>query len=624
LRKQEQLNRQQSDREANLIREHQKREDRLNSDRQKREEQFRREEEERENNERMRAGMAARAHENELRQIAEEQLAAQEQIAHESHLNEIKSKLLDIAMDGISDPRIAGNKASVLMEAPDFVENLGWFWPTISRNGFLINCYMTAFLSEIDYETDFEELFSELADEIRDSVIEDTVEWARQNHTALSNGAIVINKINEYSKVLAMRAAEAAKATAAALERKEARKKKCEAVGRFSAVICTAGTLSVAWPFISLWVMAWREQGFDPNLSLSAWFLAKAGSFSLSSFVAVWTAIACYVAGLISAVKFVWQRTKNDLADELDILPAIIACAIFAIKIWALYPNHLVHIVLIVSCVVLLLISFIRSFLSWLGWGIVLGYTFLIPAIIVGWTAGSLSGWLVSAGVIDDIATKNSYTPMVGYQSISNATLRNSNLDSQGNTSLHNTGILEDSKAHKTSSAAPRNTASSVDDKAALPKTKVDEPLFDNSFRTWTATNGKSVKARIISTNSTNVILECEDGTVFAQPEHLLIDEDRLLASRFSPHSSSSLGSIEGGEPFQGESFIAQKTPDGFLNVRSGPGLKNSVVGKIRSGSRGIMQVGETIHDTKDQIIWMPVRFGGVSGFVSSNFLKPE
>lgn len=48
LRKQEQLNRQQSDREANLIREHQKREDRLNSDRQKREEQFRREEEERE------------------------------------------------------------------------------------------------------------------------------------------------------------------------------------------------------------------------------------------------------------------------------------------------------------------------------------------------------------------------------------------------------------------------------------------------------------------------------------------------------------------------------------------------------------------------------------------------
>ena len=70
--------------------------------------------------------------------------------------------------------------------------------------------------------------------------------------------------------------------------------------------------------------------------------------------------------------------------------------------------------------------------------------------------------------------------------------------------------------------------------------------------------------------------------------------------------------------------FVAQKTTDGYLNIRSGPGLLNQVVGRIRSGSRGIMQVGPTIQDVKDDIIWMPVRFGGVSGFVSSNFLKPE
>ena len=188
-----------------------------------------------------------------------------------------------------------------------------------------------------------------------------------------------------------------------------------------------------------------------------------------------------------------------------------------------------------------------------------------------------------------------------------------------------NDRVSETVNRQSMASAAPQKPASIVDDNAAVPKAGVvDEPLFDNGFRTWTTTNGKSVKARIISTNSTNVVLECEDGTAFAQPVHLLIEEDRLLVSRFSPHSSSASKGVEKEKPFQGESFIAQKTSDGFLNVRSGAGLKNSVVGRIRSGARGIMQVGETIHDTKDQIIWMPVRFGGVSGFVSSNFLKPE
>jgi hypothetical protein len=90
------------------------------------------------------------------------------------------------------------------------------------------------------------------------------------------------------------------------------------------------------------------------------------------------------------------------------------------------------------------------------------------------------------------------------------------------------------------------------------------------------------------------------------------------------PVSQSSSHGAEIKESFQGALFVAQKTPDGYLNVRSGPGLQNPVVGRLPSGARGIMQVGETIHDTKDQIIWMPVRFGGVEGYVSANFLQPE
>lgn len=152
----------------------------------------------------------------------------------------------------------------------------------------------------------------------------------------------------------------------------------------------------------------------------------------------------------------------------------------------------------------------------------------------------------------------------------------------------------------------------------------VEDP-FDNRFRIWTNVAGELVKARIVSKSDRSVILKRENGSVFEQPLHLLTSEDRILAAKFPQKAPPPSQGSEIKKSSQSEGlFVAQKTPDGYLNVRSGPGLQNQVVGKIRSGSRGIIQVGETIHDTKDDIIWMPVRFGGVSGFVSSNFLKPE
>jgi hypothetical protein len=154
---------------------------------------------------------------------------------------------------------------------------------------------------------------------------------------------------------------------------------------------------------------------------------------------------------------------------------------------------------------------------------------------------------------------------------------------------------------------------------AVIPKAGIVDPAPDKSFRIWRVLNGKSVKARMLSVNSNNVILECEDGTAFAQPIHLLVPEDRLLLNAPVPSKN-----VPDPALTEQNKFVAQKTTDGYLNIRSGPGLQNQVVGRIRSGSRGIMQVGPTIHDAKDDIIWMPVRFGGVSGFVSSNFLKPE
>lgn len=160
---------------------------------------------------------------------------------------------------------------------------------------------------------------------------------------------------------------------------------------------------------------------------------------------------------------------------------------------------------------------------------------------------------------------------------------------------------------------------------AEIPKAvAVDEPPVENHFRNWTNIYGTSEKARVLSVEQNNVILEREDGTTFLLPMTLLYREDQVLVSRlFSLPSLSPSPSAKKKQSMQGTLFIAQETPDGYLNVRSGPGLKYSIVGRIQSGTREITKVGETIHDTNDQIIWMPVRFGDVRGFVSAAFLKP-
>lgn len=65
-------------------------------------------------------------------------------------------------------------------------------------------------------------------------------------------------------------------------------------------------------------------------------------------------------------------------------------------------------------------------------------------------------------------------------------------------------------------------------------------------------------------------------------------------------------------------------TSDGYLNMRTGPGLSYPTRGRILGTTRGIIQLGDTVYDRRDDIQWMPVRIGVVEGFVSANFLRPE
>jgi hypothetical protein len=188
------------------------------------------------------------------------------------------------------------------------------------------------------------------------------------------------------------------------------------------------------------------------------------------------------------------------------------------INLWEQVTDPLIHVAMLAACLILPFVPLIRPCLGLLAGGMVLAYILVVPMWIVGWTTGSLIGWLTTDRSVRSIPVDSS----VG--------------------------------------AGDYNSSSIIDKMPGI----------------------------------------------------------------VPPVNLSSPQGADINKTFQGALFIAQKTPDGYLNLRSGPGLQNPVVGRLPSGARGIMQVGETFHDTKDQIIWMPVRFGGVEGYVSANFLQPE
>jgi hypothetical protein len=152
----------------------------------------------------------------------------------------------------------------------------------------------------------------------------------------------------------------------------------------------------------------------------------------------------------------------------------------------------------------------------------------------------------------------------------------------------------------------------------------VVKPVIENPFRSWTTIHGTVVNGRIRSVDRTHVALEDEDGKVVEMPlEWLFLADRNRVSELFSSRSDSSSKSTEMKPPAQASLFFAQKTPDGYLNIRSGPGMEHSIVGRIPSGAGGIVQTGEAIYDKKNQITWLPVRFGTIRGYVSTGFLKP-
>lgn len=73
--------------------------------------------------------------------VAEEQERAQQRLQSQAHLDELKRKLLDLAMESVDQKDTAYQKACILMKSASFTDNLSEFWNDIQSNDFLRNCY---------------------------------------------------------------------------------------------------------------------------------------------------------------------------------------------------------------------------------------------------------------------------------------------------------------------------------------------------------------------------------------------------------------------------------------------------------------------------------------------------
>lgn len=345
----------------------------------------------------------AEEHEAEMRSIAEEQTAEQERIANESHLNEIKRKLLEITVEGVSDPKTAAKKALVIMRSSDFVGNVGWFWPSIARNDFLKNTYLSDLFCEVDEVTDAADFF----DPMDGDVYLDALDWIDSNQTLIPNGSIVANKLAEYEEIQTKREIEKekqeekdrkiAEEKQSSAKLKEIKKKATRgALGLVASGLFIVSAIPVAWSIISKWIQAWNHGGNPKDWSV---MLSVAGSSPLSSGVAVWTALILYLLGLLLGVKAVWKGVdeRNEDNKTMHQLFAFVGAVILTVYFWNQFTDSRYHVAMVAACLIIPFVPLVRIALASLGGSISLAYVMVIPAWIVGWIAGTLTGWFTKS-----------------------------------------------------------------------------------------------------------------------------------------------------------------------------------------------------------------------------------
>lgn len=158
------------------------------------------------------------------------------------------------------------------------------------------------------------------------------------------------------------------------------------------ALIFTVSSLPIARQIISHWISAWNHGGNPTDWSVR---LASAGSSAIGSTVAVWTGVALYAIGLICVLKATWGGIDESDDDNKSVhqLFAFVGSVILTVHFWGQVSDSRYHVAMVAACVILPFVPFIRMCVASLGVGIAAAYVLVVPAWILGWTAGSVSGW---------------------------------------------------------------------------------------------------------------------------------------------------------------------------------------------------------------------------------------
>jgi hypothetical protein len=181
-------------------------------------------------------------------------------------------------------------------------------------------------------------------------------------------------------------------------------------------------------------------------------------------------------------------------------------------------------------------------------------------------------------------------------------------------------GLNLDSARNQATTIERMNAPKVIDNSKSMQNSR-PAPSASN-MASWTNLDGKSIQAELVVLEGTDVVLRLRDGHTYVYPISKLSTSSQALARRLAPSQKNF--SEEETVTVGGLFYRVINTSDGYMNMRSGPGLQFQIRGRITGAARGIEQIGNLVYDRKEAIYWMPVRFGGVEGYVSANFLQPE
>ena len=140
-------------------------------------------------------------------QLAQEQEQSRREVERTSHLNEIKRKLLDLAIEGTEDRDAASQKVAILVRGSDFSENLNWFWPEVAANDLLLDVYFSEVLKPLATGSQNDASAVEFFDGLNYNARELVGQWLAAQPSG-GRWDEAVSKYRDYSRVLGERAAE--------------------------------------------------------------------------------------------------------------------------------------------------------------------------------------------------------------------------------------------------------------------------------------------------------------------------------------------------------------------------------------------------------------------------------